>query len=197
MRRAGKVASALAYMAFLSAADIRSHNGVSIMPGETVFTRVGAKSSARPRVNPSIAALMAETSARARSRLRAKRSRDQCERSAGRDLGGARHPEIGPELAVHHGKCVRHGNLGYLPTPAGAGGGDDVVPGLSVGEEGFNGSVVHGVERLADSAVSQRLHRKLELASERPAIMTCAPASTAALAVASPMPELPPTTNMC
>jgi hypothetical protein len=61
------------------------------------------------------------------------------------------------------GQRVRHGNARDLPSPAGAGGGNDVVPDLSVSKERLDRRVVRGVERLADSTVSQRLHGEFKL----------------------------------
>lgn len=59
MRRSGKRSTALANIASRSASAMPAHNGVSISPGETAFTLIGASSRATPRTSASSAALTA------------------------------------------------------------------------------------------------------------------------------------------
>src|ERR1700675_2312171 len=58
-RLAGKRAAAPSYMLWRACSPSFDHSGVAINPGDTVFTRTGDNSSARPRASASSAALIA------------------------------------------------------------------------------------------------------------------------------------------
>ena len=83
--------------------------GVSMMPGETQFTRTGASSSARLRASDSIAPFAAPTIAELGRGRMLRKPGDQGERTAGADFGGARDAPGAPELAFHGRAHVFHG----------------------------------------------------------------------------------------